>query len=251
MKKPPTLYYTQNPSEITHADLVYKYQDLASSFPSQLTPSDQPDKWQSKSYYSQAPMDLSAGEWTVHNRLTFSTNSLKVFGRGYHTVMKMSKTNTAGLLYITGHSVVISDMRFVANPYPTISSGKLIEIASGVNNVKIRNCGFDCTRGEYAIYADGATNLTIEDCYFTPGSNDVIYMLDCNNAVVRNNKITAGAGVEINLASTGAGTVSTQSNFGIVLGNHVGTGTIRYNTTATSGNHQISGNNANATLTTY
>ena len=200
MKKPPTLYYTQNPSEITHADLVYKYQDLASSFPSQLTPSDQPDKWQSKSYYSQAPMDLSAGEWTVHNRLTFSTNSLKVFGRGYHTVMKMSKTNT---------------------------------------------------RGEYAIYADGATNLTIEDCYFTPGSNDVIYMLDCNNAVVRNNKITAGAGVEINLASTGAGTVSTQSNFGIVLGNHVGTGTIRYNTTATSGNHQISGNNANATLTTY
>lgn len=251
MRRPVPLQYRKVPTEITHEELVYRYQDMSTTYPIHLGPSDQIDKWQSRGHYGDAPMNLAAGEWTIHGRLTLSRNSLKIFGRGYHTIMKTSKSNSAGILHITGHSVVISDMRFVANPHPATAAGKLIEIASGVNNVKIRNCGFDCTQGEYAIYANGAPNLTIEDCYFLPGTNDVIHLLDCNNAVVRNNRITAGAGVEINLASTTAGTVGDQSNFGIVIGNHVGAGTIRYNTTATSGNHRISGNNLNATLTTY
>jgi hypothetical protein len=248
MKKPPVLYYSKNPSEFTHSDLVFKYQDMANNSPTRLTPVDQIDKWQTKAHFREAPMLLSPGEWTVHKTLALTKPSLKITGAGYHTVFKASKVNTSGILSIAGEGTRISGIRFLMDTY---GGGKVVEVLDNANGVTISNCAFFCTQAAYGVYANLASNLTIENCYFTSGTNDVIYVLDSNNVVIRNNRIIPGSGVEINLASTTAGTVGDQSNFGIVLGNHVGAGSIRYNTTATSGNHQISGNNANATLVTY
>ena len=227
--------------------VVYPYPSDARDYPFHLTPIYQPDKWQHKAHYGNAPMLLSSGEWTVHGRMTLSKSFLKMAGEGYYTVMKASSSNTAGIFHITGNAVSIKNIQFDMNG----QSGKAIEIADSVASVSIQNCAFLNLTNAYGIFGDNADRLTVENCYFAGGANDVIYVLDSNEVVVRNNRIIPGSGVEINLDSTTAGTVGDQSNFGIVLGNHVGAGSIRYNTTATSGNHQISGNNANATLVTY
>ena len=247
MKFPRKLVTREKGAQHVSGGVVYPYPSDARDYPFHLTPIYQPDKWQHKARYGNAPMFLSSGEWTVHGRMTLSKESLKMTGEGYHTVFKASSSNSEGIFHITANAVGIKNVQFNMNGRP----GKAIEIADSVASVSIQNCVFVGLTNAYGIFGDNADRVTIENCYFAGGANDVIYVLDSNEVAIRNNRIIPGSGVEINLASTTAGTVSQQSNFGIVSGNHVGVGSIRYNTTATSGNHQISGNNANATLVTY
>lgn len=247
MKFPRTLVTREKGAQDTSGGVVYPYPSDARDYPFHLTPNYQPDRWQHKARYGNAPMYLAAGEWTVHGQMTLSVASLKMTGQGYYTKFKASKSNTAGIFKITANAVGIKNVQFDMNG----QSGKAIEIADSVASVIIQNCIFTNLTNAYGIFGDNADRVTIDNCYFVGGANDVIYVLDSNEVMIRNNRIIPGSGVEINLDSTTPGTVGAQSNFGIVLGNHVGAGSIRYNTTATSGNHQISGNNANATLVTY
>jgi hypothetical protein len=257
---------TRSPRRETVLDQsVYVYPDLQRQADFRLTPRENPQKWQNHVHYSYGPMLLSPGQWTIQSQLEISNDNLHMKGVGYWTSLAIGGQNTTGTLLISGDNVIIENIRFTRETVlPTRErsgrSGTATSLVTGGNyidvrgsNVTIRNCWIDCTNGAVGVYARIADKLTIENCIVDGGSGDMFYLLDCDDAIIENNRMNQPGGYSgnvINLDSTGTGAADTRCNFAIVAGNHVGaSGVIRYNNA--TGSHQVAANNANATLTTY
>tara|TARA_R100000808_G_scaffold22139_1_gene48039 strand:+ start:154 stop:903 length:750 start_codon:yes stop_codon:yes gene_type:complete len=249
MKKVPNLYFWKNSFEYIGEQGVQAYQNTSTNYPYHLGPSDSPEGWQFKTAFAESPMRLSAGTWHVNRTMTLKRDNLQIIGSGYHTVMQVnsSKANvSSGIFAITGDNVLIEGVRFeggVAGTSGLISASRAI-------NLTIRNCWFTSSGATNLFYGNHADTLTIENCVFTQtkASSDAVYILDSDDVMVKNNRVTATRN-HINLDSTNTAVAADRCDQGVVVANHVGvSGVIRYNT---SGNHRVLANNASATLTAY
>ena len=239
-------------SSITEGNMVYQFEDLVNTLPQRLTPYNDLSYQESKAYFSQSQMILSAGEWTVHSAMVMdSDNGIYITGSGYHTILKCGPNNTAGVMVVNGDDVVIENVKFSRTTDSRVPNvGSLLHVTG--ERVVIRNCWFDASNALNAITATVADNLTIESCVIDGGAGDIVYVLDSDNTMVKNNRITPAGGWALNtihLASTNTAVVAQRCNDGIVVGNHVGGAfRIRYNT---SGAHMVAGNNTSMIPAAY
>ena len=249
---PPAYLRKKQGASITEGNMVYQFEDLVNTLPHRLTPYDDLSYQESKAYFSQSQMILSAGEWTVHSAMAMdSNNGIYITGSGYHTILKCGPDNREGIMVVNGDDVVIENVKFSRTTDSRVPDvGSLLHVTG--ERVVIRNCWFDASNALNAITANVADNLTIESCVFAGGAGDIVYVLDSDNTMVKNNRITPAGGWAlntINLASTNTAVAAQRCNDGIVVGNHVGSGMrIRHNTT---GAHMLAGNNTSAILVAY
>jgi hypothetical protein len=249
---PAKIYRKKQAHDLSRDNLVYQFEDLVNTLPHRLTPRDDLSYQESKAYFADSQMILSAGEWTVHSVMDIdSNNGIYITGSGYHTILNCGTRNTTGIMVVNGNDVVIENIKFSRTTDSAIPDvGSLLHVRG--QRVVIRNCWFDASNALNAITAAVADNLTIESCVFDGGRGDIIYLLDSDNLVVSNNRITPAAGWglnAINFASTAVGVPAQRCNEGIILGNHVGgVYDIRYNALGT---HRVTGNNFNANLVAY
>jgi hypothetical protein len=249
LKKIPNLYYRQNAFEYIGEAGVQSYQDPSSIYPYHLDPSNSLEGWQFKGAYLSAPMRLSPGTWHVRSTLTIKKDNLQIIGSGYHTVLQVSSSPfsvATGILAITGDNVLIEGVRFEGGSASMLG----MIAASTVDSLTIRNCWFSSSGATNSLWFHHADKLTIENCVFsqTKASSDGMYILDSDDVMVKNNRVTATRN-SINLDSTDVAVAAQRCNEGIAVANHVGvSGVIRYNA---SGSHRVLANNVNATLTAY
>lgn len=252
MRIPAKIYRKKQAHDLSRDNLVYQFEDLVNTLPHRLTPRDDLSYQESKAYFADSQMILSAGEWTVHSAMDIdSNNGIYITGSGYHTILNCGTRNTAGIMVVNGNDVVIENIKFSRTTDSTIPDvGSLLHVTG--QRVVIRNCWFDASNALNAITAAVADNLTIESCVFDGGAGDIVYVLDSDNTMVKNNRITPAGGWAlntVNLASTNTAVVAQRCNDGIVVGNHVGSAMrIRHNTT---GAHMVAGNNTSAVLVAY
>ena len=255
MMIPPAYLGKKQGASITEGNMVYQFEDLVNTLPQRLTPYNDLSYQESKAYFSQSQMILSAGEWTVHSAMVMdSDNGIYITGSGYHTILKCGPNNTAGVMVVNGDDVVIENIKFSRTTDSSVPNvGSLLHVTG--ERVVIRNCWFDASNALNAITATVADNLTIESCVIDGGAGDIVYVLDSDNTMVKENRIVPVAGWDsvaynaIFLASTNTGVVAQRCNDGIIVGNHVGSGSrIRHNNT---GAHMLAGNNTSAILVGY
>lgn len=252
MRIPAKIYRKKQAHDLSRDNLVYQFEDLVNTLPHRLTPRDDLSYQESKAYFADSQMILSAGEWTVHSAMDIdSNNGIYITGSGYHTILNCGTRNTAGIMVVNGNDVVIENIKFSRTTDSAIPDvGSLLHVTG--QRVVIRNCWFDASNALNAITAAVADNLTIESCVFDGGAGDIVYVLDSDNTMVKNNRITPAGGWAlntVNLASTNTAVVAQRCNDGIVVGNHVGSAMrIRHNTT---GAHMVAGNNTSAVLVAY
>jgi hypothetical protein len=249
---PAKIHRKKQGHSLSGENLVYHFEDLVNTLPHRLTPRDDLSYQESKVYFSESQMILSPGEWTIHSAMTMdSDNGIYITGSGYHTILKCGPKNREGVMVVNGDDVVIENVKFSRTTDSIVPDlGSLLHVTG--ERVVIRNCWFDASNALNAITANVADNLTIESCVFDGGAGDIVYVLDSDNTMVKNNRITPAGGWALNtihLASTNTAVVAQRCNDGIVVGNHVGGAfRIRYNT---SGAHMVAGNNTSAVLVGY
>ena len=94
--------------EVTQENIAFQFESLANEVPLRLTPRDDISKMGVKAYFSQSPMLLSPGMWSVYGLMGItSNNNIHIIGSGYHTIFRCGVRNTDGVLSITGNDVVI------------------------------------------------------------------------------------------------------------------------------------------------
>jgi len=249
---PPVYLGKRQGFSINEGNMVYQFEDLVNTLPHRLTPYDDLSYQESKAYFSRSQMILSAGEWTVHSAMVMdSDNGIYITGSGYHTVLKCGPNNSTGVMVVNGDDVVIENIKFSrTTDSVTPDVGALLHVTG--ERVVIRNCWFDASNALNAITASVADNLTVESCVIDGGAGDIVYVLDSDNTMVKENRMIPAAGWGANaifLASTNTAVVAQRCNDGIIVGNHVGSGSrIRHNNT---GAHMLAGNNTSAILVGY
>ena len=209
-----------------------------------------PGRWSKLPYFQEATLELDFGVWSVSETIDVSTDSVKIFGSGGHSVLEASASDPGTVMNISADAVILSGIKFRNT---SALSGSLLNITGQF--VYISNCVFEGFGRMNCINANLADNLTIKDCFFLSGDLNAVYILDSDNSVVNDNRMmfppTFVGPVTDNavfLASTNTAVAAQRCNDAIVANNHIGTEVIRYNTT---GAHQITGNNAASTATAY
>lgn len=252
MRVPPPIRHRDSLHQVNRDGIAYTFGDLKNSIPFTATPRDELTKLQTRGYFTEAPLLLSAGAWTAHSPIEItSSTSIHMIGSGFHTSIRCGARNSAGAMLLSGSGITIENMRFVRDSNSGVPDAGFLLLLRA-SSITIRNCWFDGRNALNAIHGTLSDKTTIESCIFSGGAGDIIYLRDSDDAMIKNNRfIPAGGWTNnaINLDSTNTAVAAERCNDCVVVGNHVGgPHRIRYNT---SGAHAVASNNTAAVIVNY
>ncbi len=154
---------------------------------------------------------LGEGRFAMTNSLAIRSAGVHLIGQGIDRTTLDFAPTTAQVngVDVQGNDFLIQDLTVIDSP----KDGIRVESSTGVLFRRIRatwSTPSDSTNGSYGIYPVKSKNVLVEDSQAENASDAGLYVGQCQNVIVRNNKVTGNvAGLEIE-----------NVQYGDVYGNH-------------------------------